>query len=247
MAKKDLTGQIFNHWTVLKLDEERSNKKTYWICQCDCENKTIKSVRSDGLTSGHSKSCGCENKRLAAERMRKIGSNSQVRQDLTGQDFGFWHVIDRAENQNGHVAWNCICKCGTKRAVLRQSLTSGASQSCGCANQSHGELEIIRLLQLNNINFEKEYIIDLYFNTSNNKTRLDFFIENKYAIEFDGIQHFEETNFHHGTLLERQEHDKLKNEYCKNHNIPLIRIPYTHLKNLNIKDLLLETTTWRVV
>lgn len=248
MARKDLTGQKFNHLTVLKLDEERSNKKrTYWICQCDCENKTIKSIRSDGLTSGHSKSCGCENRRLAAERMKILGSNSEVKQDLTGQTFGYWTVIDRAENQNGHVAWNCICKCGTKRAVLRQSLTSGASQSCGCANKSHGELAIIKLLQLNNIDFETEYTIDLYFNTPNNKARLDFFVENKYAIEFDGIQHFEETNFHHGTLKERQEHDKLKNEYCKEHNIPLIRIPYTHLSELNIKDLLLETTNWRVV
>ena len=27
MARKDLTGQKFNHLTVLKLDEERSNKK----------------------------------------------------------------------------------------------------------------------------------------------------------------------------------------------------------------------------
>ena len=120
MARKDLTGQKFNHLTVLKLDEERSNKKrTYWICQCDCENKTIKSIRSDGLTSGHTKSCGCENRRLAAERMKIWGSNSEVKQDLTGQTFGYWTVIDRAENQNGHVAWNCICKCGTKRAVLR--------------------------------------------------------------------------------------------------------------------------------
>ena len=251
MVKKDLTKQKFNHWTVLYLDKERtessSGRRTYWVCQCDCEDKTIRSVRSDGLTSGKSKSCGCENRRLASERMKKLGSNTAVKQDLTNKDFGYWHVIDRAENQNGHVAWNCQCKCGTKRIVLRQSLTSGASQSCGCMKRSHGEMAIAKILQMNNINFVEEYTIDLFFNAKTNKARFDFFVEDKYAIEFDGIQHFQETNFHHGTLEERQEHDKIKNQWCKENNIPLIRIPYTHLSELSIKDLLLETTKWRVV
>ena len=39
-----------------------------------------------------------------------------------------------------------------------------------------------------------------------------------------------------------QEHDKYKNQWCKNNNIPLIRIPYTHLKDLCLEDLLLETS-----
>ena len=47
-------------------------------------------------------------------------------------------------------------------------------------------------------------------------------------------------------FLERQEHDKLKNEWCKENNIPLIRIPYTHLKDLCIEDLQLETTTFLI-
>lgn len=251
MPKKDLTGQKFNHWTVLGLDEERSNKKrTYWICQCDCKDKTIKSVRSDGLTTGHSKSCGCHNRTAAAERMRIIGQQSHLEQDLTGQDFGYWHVIDRAENQNNRVAWNCICKCGTKRIVLGQSLKSGASQSCGCLNMSHGEKKIKDLLEKNNINFIQEYpIADLWFTKEKNKARFDFYIENKYAIEFDGEQHFidcsEEGYFRHG-IETIQEHDKIKNQYCKDNNIPLIRIPYIHLKDLCIEDLMLETSSFIV-
>ena len=39
----------------------------------------------------------------------------------------------------------------------------------------------------------------------------------------------------------------IKNQYCKTNHIPLIRIPYTHLPNIKIEDLLLETTNWRVV
>lgn len=57
MAFKDLTGKVFGDLTVIKLDEERSVRKKYWICQCKC-GKQI-STRSDYLTGGKSKSCGC--------------------------------------------------------------------------------------------------------------------------------------------------------------------------------------------
>jgi hypothetical protein len=41
--------------------------------------------------------------------------------------------------------------------------------------------------------------------------------------------------------------DLEKNNFCKSQNIPLIRIPYTHLDELELNDLLLETTKYRVV
>ena len=43
-----------------------------------------------------------------------------------------------------------------------------------------------------------------------------------------------------------QENDNQKNEYCRNKQIPLIRIPYSHYSDLKIEDLLLETTTFLV-
>ena len=249
MPRKDLTGQRFNRLTVLQLDTERTSKsRSYWICKCDCG--TIKSIRSDQLTSGKTKSCGCLNTEKRKERMSKIGSKTTIRQDLTGQDFGYWHVIDRAQNQNNHVAWNCICKCGTKRIVLGQSLKSGVSQSCGCLKMSHGQKKIFDLLTKENIPFEKEYIIsDLFFTTVNNKARFDFYVKDSYAIEYDGQQHFkpmDQNYFKHG-IEKISQYDKLKNEYCKKNNIPLIRIPYTHYNQLCLEDLLLETTKWRVV
>ena len=39
-----------------------------------------------------------------------------------------------------------------------------------------------------------------------------------------------------------QERDTYKNQWCKENNIPLIRIPYTHLNDLCLEDLLLETS-----
>ena len=78
MPRKDLTGQRFNRLTVLQLDTERTSKsRSYWICKCDCG--TIKSIRSDQLTSGKTKSCGCLNTEKRKERMSKIGSKTTIR------------------------------------------------------------------------------------------------------------------------------------------------------------------------
>lgn len=47
--------------------------------------------------------------------------------DLTGQRFGEWTVIDYA----GNGKWNCVCSCGTKRAVQGRYLINGNSKCCG--------------------------------------------------------------------------------------------------------------------
>ena len=66
-----LTGQRFGRLIVLGAGESKKIKngtRKYWICQCDCGNKT--SVVSHSLVSGKTKSCGC----LARDLMRqKIG------------------------------------------------------------------------------------------------------------------------------------------------------------------------------
>lgn len=49
---KDLRGQTFNRLTVI--DNLPNGKK---LCRCTCGN--ITEVRTEKLTSGHTKSCGC--------------------------------------------------------------------------------------------------------------------------------------------------------------------------------------------
>ena len=69
-------------------------------------------------------------------------------------------------------------------------------------------------------------------------------------IEFDGIQHFisKENNpwMTSQHLFENQQRDIFKNNWCLENNIPLIRIPYTHLNNLCIEDLLLQSSKYLI-
>lgn len=52
--------------------------------------------------------------------------------DLTGQRFGRWTVIERAENKCGKVAWLCRCDCGNTKIVNAINLKNGKTNSCGC-------------------------------------------------------------------------------------------------------------------
>lgn len=56
----------------------------------------------------------------------------------------------------------------------------------------------------------------------------------EYLIEYDGIQHFEPVEYFGGQKqFERQQlHDKIKDDYCKEQGIKLIRIPYWEIDNI---------------
>jgi len=141
--------------------------------------------------------------------------------------------------------WLCQCKCGNKKIINKSSLIQGLTKSCGC-QKSFGELTIITILKENNIPFKYQHCFeDCIFPETKNKAKFDFYINNKYIIEYDGEQHFTYTNNGWCTkenFEKLQQRDNFKNQYCKEHNIPIIRIPYIHLNNISLKDLLLETS-----
>ena len=74
----DETGNIYGHWKVLRrtTKEETAGRKggVYWLCQCDCKDKTKKVVAGFSLTNGESTSCGCVTK----ERMINIAEQRKL-------------------------------------------------------------------------------------------------------------------------------------------------------------------------
>lgn len=52
--------------------------------------------------------------------------------DLTGKIFGRLRVHSQGPHRNGRITWLAVCQCGAECGVLRDSLTSGRVQSCGC-------------------------------------------------------------------------------------------------------------------
>lgn len=68
-----------------------------------------------------------------------------------------------------------------------------------------------------------------------NKMQFDFFLPDfNLCIEFDGIQHFRPIEYFGGinALNEQINKDNIKNKFCYNNNIKLIRIPYYEYDNI---------------
>lgn len=234
---ENLVGKKFNLYTVIDGPIRKENtKKIYWKCQCDCG--TIKDVRGDQLKAGTTKSCGCLKNKIFIE-------NNIKRQtlDLTGFRYGRLIAIEPTnERKDGRVVWKCICDCGNVCYYDTHSLQGKKVKSCGCM-RSEGEDTIRKLLLQYNIPFEEQKTFKTcVFNDSGYLAKFDFFIDNKYLIEYDGEQHFYYKNNEHTwnnkDNYERvKEHDKYKNKWCKDNKIILLRIPYTALDKLKIEDL----------
>lgn len=234
-----LVGKCFGRLVVLERDLNKLKGKghsSYWICQCDCGNKC--SVDYVSLRRGHTQSCGCLKKELLSQKNIK---------DITNQRFGMVVAKERL-NVKSHQSWvwRCECDCGNKNYLCSaENLLSGRIISCGCSKKSRGELRIEEILKNNNIQYIREFIFkdlkDIKY------LRFDFaLIRNNEIIrliEFDGEQHFYNRkdclwNKNGTEFATLQKHDKMKNDYCKEHSIPLVRIPYTELKNINLEMLL---------
>jgi len=104
---------------------------------------------------------------------------------------------------------------------------------------SKGEKEIENWLQSQNIKYEKEYT----FKDCKDKhvLRFDFAIFNDIGellllIEYDGLQHFESIEYYGGEkeFENLKKRDEIKDEFCDENNIRLIRVnPY----NSNISNI----------
>ena len=250
-------GQRFGRLVVIKRDFEQEGKERsiYWLCQCDCGNSC--STTTKRLKNGTTRSCGCLNDDARKERI--VQWNEEHAPNMIGQESGLLTVVrpalpEEVEGRPKGVGyWFCRCQCGNHHIVGTNDFTRGKVQSCGCLN-SKGEAKITSILMENNILFTKQYSFKDLIGEQGRHYFFDFAILNDdgtvfYLVEFDGIQHY--SALHQFSQDPRafktiQKRDEVKNNYAFSHNIPLIRIPYTHFDNLTINDLQLETTKFLV-
>ena len=175
------------------------------------------------------------------QKPQRLGTKRRL--NLKDQTFGKLTVIDFAYTKNTKAQWYCRCECGNECIVSGNALRNGDIKSCGCL-VSYQESIIEKILLENHISFQKEYSFqDLY---DKKLLRFDFaiFKNNKLIelIEFDGRQHFNDYTPWKSkeTLEERKKRDLLKNKFCEENNLKLIRINYKNRDNITLKLLDLE-------
>lgn len=129
-----------------------------------------------------------------------------------------------------------------KHGIFEQTPSSHlGGTGCPVCNNSKGEQKIYDILTEHNINIEPQkrfddcrHVMPLAF---------DFYLpDHNTLIEFDGVQHFESVEFWGGevALAQNKLRDSIKNTYCEENDIKLIRIPYYDYDNIEtiLEDLI---------
>lgn len=232
---KEEKGKQYNDWIILDFYRDKKNKL---IAVCKCKCGTIKDVIFANIKNGSSKNCGCGRK--------KYLSNKAKGESIIGKKFGKLLVLEeKGKDKNRKIKYKCVCECGNKVTVLGSSLKNGHTSSCGCSQSKYPALikNIIEEFGYK-VLLEKTIFID---NESIDYIRFDLYIEElNLAIEYDGEPHFKPVDWAGKGIewainnLERtQLRDEIKNKYCYDNDIYLLRIPYTQKDNF--KEILIET------
>ena len=99
-----------------------------------------------------------------------------------------------------------------------------------CSSKSRGEDHVVKYLD----ELKIDYIREKRFDNCRNIKPLpfDFYLpESNILIEYDGIQHFK-PSFNELEFKNIKVNDEIKDKYCKENNVGLLRIPYWEFNNI---------------
>ena len=203
-------------------------KSVWWKCFKGHEWKASISSRNTGV--------GCP---YCAGHLPTDDYNLLVVNPKLCEDWDYTKNIKKPEDYtpgaNQKVWW--ICKeCGYEW----ESVISSRNIGIGCpkCNISKGEKQLDKILTQYNIPHDSQYTFDDLRGVGNGLLKFDvpvFWDDNKtqlrLLIEYDGEFHYKKI-FKNDGYENLKIHDKLKNQYCKKHNIKLLRIPYWDFDNI---------------
>lgn len=118
-------------------------------------------------------------------------------------------------------------KCGHTYLVTPHDFLNG--NRCPYCKQSKGEKMIENTLKRLSIPYEIQKAFD-DCGRNNQWLPFDFYLSSiGLLIEYDGIQHFEPVPYYGGysKLIDQKRRDHIKDEYALDHNLEILRVPYT--------------------
>lgn len=219
---------------VADSSEKIRDKRAVWVK--NIENGEIFLAELNSIRTGNIQHSPKERKMFKSAVMKELRENGIIKSnarlfpgDIINDNILFVEEIDRTDLEKRRGVFYNIQNKRYFEANLR-SVVAGNSQ--GIIGHSKGEEKIERILQEQQFVYEKEKTFSDLVSPKGHKLRFDFYLPDyNSCIEYDGIQHFE--NSFGKTDSEYQYYlqcDALKNLYCKNSNIKLIRIKYSDLE-----------------
>ena len=142
-----------------------------------------------------------------------------------------------SKEDKGHIYYEFECNCGKhfERSINKWMMGRDLCPSCTSKESSYEKM-VKSYLEKNNLEYKQEFTI--YECRDINPLPFDFWLKKyKCLIEVDGQQHFKVVDYGCGEemanvrFIQQQKRDKIKEEYCKKYNIPLLHIPYWEFEN----------------
>lgn len=205
---------------------EHSGKKVWWICEKGHEWKVTVDNRTNGNDCPYcSNKLPCEENCLATIRPDIAKDWDYSKNKLTPNNI--------LPMSNKYIWWKCNEGHNWKTKVSTRTIYN---TGCPYCSESKGEKRIRNFLTVNKVKFKPQFTFKNLIGIGGGLLRFDFAILNddnsiKLLIEYDGEFHFKKL-YHGDGHEEIVIHDQIKNEYCKNNNIKLLRIPYWESKNI---------------
>lgn len=205
-----------------------SHKKVYWVCENNHHVKRSFQSVCNCLRKGSGFGC-VECKKLAFKRPDLIDEWSDKNEK---------HISNYSYSSRYKAWWKCLN--GHSDYEARIDFRFWKHNGCPVCMASKGEKLVEECLR---DTFKIDYIKQKSFDDCKHikKLRFDFYLpEHNTCIEYDGEQHFRPVEVFGGEEghLKTKKRDEIKNKYCKDNNIGLIRIPYNQIDN--IEEILLK-------
>lgn len=141
-----------------------------------------------------------------------------------------WDCILPNQQYGGNKSMlQVICSCGKSFEVTVGHYINGKYRCNHCRGQ---QSQLATMVEEALRSFGVEYVKEKRFQGCKNRSYLpfDFYIKGVGCIEVDGQHHYK--NIQGRTTLEEVQHnDNIKNQYCKENGIPLLRLPYWEIED----------------
>lgn len=203
-------------------------EKSIFTYKCEKCNSSIVRKADIIKTTTHKRLCDTCGKRMSgAKKIITTQEKNKYLKHIGSQSI----CIDETNVGNKDISlFKCSCGAEFKRKwnVVR---TYGFHRCNKCSKrQSYGEQLIEKILNARNIYFESEK----RFENCRNKYALpfDFYLPHyNLVIEYDGIHHFEDVRYE-GQCKQTRFNDEIKDRYCEDSGIRMLRIPYFEKDNI---------------
>lgn len=193
-------------------------------CKCNKCNTVWETMPGNLLNSK-----GCP----ICERTKNMGYSEDVFLDKVKQNSPQFEILDTNYIKNKPSKVKCT-ECGVILEINKKALRSGViCKYCKSKVKSNPEILIENYLKSKNYNYEYQKTFHNLKGKRGKFFRYDFYLfDYNLCIEYDGEGHFKSDFYLNKTGVLDYTNDIIKEKYCNDNNIKLLRIPYWERKDM---------------